>query len=99
MVLREVLNSAVQTDKPVLKPLVTTTDTKIIAIGLKKGVILKEHTAPSTAQLTVIKGKVNYITPNYEKLLECYDTHDIIFNEPHSLEAEEDSLCLLVLTK
>jgi quercetin dioxygenase-like cupin family protein len=68
---------------------------KVIVMGFKKGMILKEHKAHKPTKLTVIEGAVNYIQDDETVALSLYQEHVIPIEITHSVEALEDSLCLL----
>jgi quercetin dioxygenase-like cupin family protein len=51
-----------QSDKPIVTSIMKPDNTKLIAIRLNSGVILKEHTAPGRTKLIVIQGKIKFIT-------------------------------------
>ena len=99
MVIKEVIKELKTSSTPVINTLLATRDTEIIVIGLKKGVTLKEHQAPTTAKLVVIKGKVNFATPGAVQLLKRYEEHAIPLKVSHSVTAVEDAVCLLILTR
>lgn len=68
---------------------------KVLAIGFKKGTVLKDHKAHITSKLTVLSGAVIYKEGNQQTVLDQYDEIDIPVQVTHSVEAKEDSLCLL----
>lgn len=68
---------------------------KILALGFKKGMIMKEHTAKHPARITILRGKVEYILEGKTITLSELDDHEIPMHIPHSVHALEDSLCLL----
>lgn len=65
-------------------------------MGFKIGMILKEHSTPIPAKLTVISGKVNYKETDRNIVLNRYDDLDIPMNVTHSVEALEDAICILI---
>ena len=68
---------------------------KVIALGLKSGMTLKEHKAHLPTKLTVLEGSVIYIQGNKRTELAQYDEHEIPVEITHAVEATADSLCLL----
>lgn len=72
---------------------------KIIAMGFKKGIILKEHSTPIPAKILVIEGKVNYKEEDKILTLNKYDEYEIPVHITHSVEALENSICLLIQAK
>lgn len=81
-------------------------DIRIISIGLKKGIVLKEHKTPSLKQniilknvvLIVVKGKVLYTSDTKNIEINTFEKLEIPINELHSVEGIEDSILLLILT-
>lgn len=72
---------------------------RIIAIGFRKNMILNDHKASMPSVLTVLNGKVNYQINNESTILLQYDQVEIPVGIIHSVEALEDSLCLLTQGK
>ena len=80
-------------------------DFRIISIGLKRGIILKEHKPPSLKHnidpknviLIVIKGKVLFKSDRRNVKMDIYDKIEIQIDELHSVEGIEDSILLLIL--
>ncbi|MNL35784.1 hypothetical protein D3C87_1578320 [compost metagenome] len=58
--------------------------------------ILKAHQTSLKAKLVVIEGKVNYIESERSIVLEKFDELEIPKTIVHSVEALEDSICLLI---
>ncbi len=85
--------------EPVVKKLHDSNGTKVIAIGLARGVELKEHVAPCTARLMVIKGEVDFNTATESRRYGCYESYDIPMNLKHSVVAWDDAIFLLFLTE
>jgi len=56
---------------------------------------LKEHEAHLPSKLTVISGQVIYRESTREVKLNIFDEVEIAVNIRHSVEATEDSICLL----
>ena len=84
-------------DRPVIKKLYSKHGTKLLAIGLREGVVLAEHTAPGKAQLMVIKGEIDFNTETESRRYDCFETYDIPLNVKHSVVAIEDAMFLLLL--
>jgi len=68
---------------------------KVLAIGFKKGMVMKDHKAALPAKLTVLSGSVLYKMEGFETVLLRFDEQLIPIEKIHSVEALEDSLCLL----
>ncbi|HEX9150890.1 MAG TPA: hypothetical protein VF842_02345 [Flavobacterium sp.] len=80
---------------PVTQVVQNTPCSKVIAIAFKKGMVLKEHKTDVPAKLLVINGNVIYNEQNHKEKLFLYDEKNIPVAILHSVEALEDSLCLL----
>ena len=95
MLLKEIVKQIENATHPVAKALHKGDHFKILAIGFKKGMVLKEHQTHLPAKLFVLKGKVIYRVNEISTTLSEYDDIEIPINVLHSVEAVEDSLCLL----
>ena len=82
-------------DHPVARAIHKGENFKVIALGFKKGMILKEHKAHLPTKLTVLEGSVIYIQDENKTVLNQYDEHEIPVEKTHAVEATSDSLCLL----
>lgn len=95
MKLKEIMAEIETATHPVAKALHVCGNFKTIAIGFKKGMILKEHVTHRPAKLFLLQGKVNYIENHVPTSLTMYDEINIPVDILHSVEASEDSLCIL----
>jgi len=95
MIIKDVLDQLEAATQPVAKPIHKGDKFKVLIIGFKSGMKLKEHTAPLPSKLTVISGNVIYAQEGKKTHLQQYDEIDIPVNIIHSVEAKENSLCLL----
>lgn len=95
MIFKELLQKLETAENPVAEIIQKTDSSKVLVIGFKKGMILKEHKTDIPAQLLVIKGSVIYKEKNHKEALSLYDKKNIQPDILHSVEAIEDSLCLL----
>lgn len=98
MVIKEILAELAHqnSDRPKIKILKKGEDYKIIVMGFKKGMILKEHSTPIPAKLLVIEGKVNYKEADKNLIIDKFDEYEIPINVIHAVDALEDSICLLI---
>ncbi|WP_299254211.1 hypothetical protein [uncultured Cytophaga sp.] len=80
---------------PIAKSLHQGPGYKVLIIGFKKGMILKDHKAHIRSKLTVLEGSVRYFEDTRIVTLGRYDEIDIPVEKTHNVEALEDSLCLL----
>ena len=95
MTIKDILVQLETSNNPVAKPIHKGDNFKVLAIGFKSGMKLKDHQANLPSRLTVISGKVIYRQPEKETELQKFDEMDIPVNITHSVEAMEDSICLL----
>lgn len=95
MTIKEILAQLETATHPVAKALHKNDTFKVLVIGFKSGMKLKEHQAHTPSKLTVIAGKVIYKDGENETQLQKFDEVEIPVNAIHSVEATEDSICLL----
>jgi len=93
----ELAKSLKLSDQPVIKKILDENGTKVLAIGLKRGVELKEHVAPCKTKLLVIKGEIDFNTNLESRRYACYESYDIPINLKHSVVAWDDAIFLLFL--
>jgi len=97
MSIKELLAQMAQSKTgPAIKVLEKGEQFKVILIGFKKEMALKAHQTPIKAKLIVLEGKVNYIEAQRLVVLKKYDELDIPKTVVHSVQALEDSICLLI---
>jgi quercetin dioxygenase-like cupin family protein len=95
MTIKQIKEDLKTSQNPVAKSLHHGTDFKVLIVGFNRGMILMEHKAPIRAKLTVLEGVVNYKEANRVVKLMQYDEVEIPIGITHSVEAIEDSLCIL----
>ncbi len=95
MIIQSILEELQTGSHPIAKALHKGQHFKVLVIGFKAGMKLKDHEAHQTSKLTVISGSVLYKEGEKSIILKTYDETDIPINVTHSVEAFEDSLCLL----
>ncbi len=95
MTIKEIIQQLETADHPVAKALHKGDHFKVLVIGFKSGMKLKEHEAHLLSKLTVISGQVIYRESTREVKLNIFDEVEIAVNIRHSVEATEDSICLL----
>ncbi len=95
MIIKEILQQLETSTHPVAMPLHKGDHFKVLVIGFKSGMRLKEHKANLPSKLIVLEGKVIYRQEGKETLLQKFDETEIPVNIIHSVEAKEDSICLL----
>jgi len=99
MIIHEVLAQLEKAAAPVIKVLQAHAAGKTLVIGFKSGMILKEHRTTVPARLLVIDGSVTYRQEGVAITLAKYADLEIPVDVLHSVEAQEDSLCLLLVAK
>ncbi len=95
MTIKEILKQLETAGHPVAKPIHKGNNFKVLGIGFKSGMKLKDHQASLPSKLTVISGKVIYRQQETATELQKFDEIEIPVNITHSVEAMEDSICLL----
>lgn len=78
-------------------PAVNADGLKTTVIALRKGAVLKEHTAPGPITVHVIKGRIAFRTGAEEVQLSDGGIIALTARVPHSVEAFEDSAFLLTM--
>jgi quercetin dioxygenase-like cupin family protein len=94
-VISDVKNKLNESDHPVALSLHKSPDFKVLVMGFKKDMILKDHKTSKSAKLTVLIGKVIFSTETESVDLYADQTLDIPINVMHRVTALEDSICLL----
>ncbi|MBT7816153.1 hypothetical protein [Polaribacter sp.] len=95
MTIKDIKLKLKTSNNPVAKSLHQGLGFKTLVIGFKKGMILKEHKAHLKSKLTVLEGAVIYKEEHRIIELEQYDEVEIPIEITHSVEAKEDSLCIV----
>ena len=95
MIIKHILKELQTEVNPIARSIHTNDHFKVLMIGFKTGMKMKEHRANRTSKLTVISGTVIYYENDVRLKLEKFDEIDIPADIKHSVEAIEDSLCLL----
>jgi len=96
MIIKNVLSQLETAAAPVAKIIQSSEYFKTFVIGLKKGMIWKEHKTAVQTRLLVVEGDVRYVENEKSVVLHKHDDMQIPVNILHSLEAGEDSLCFLI---
>src|SRR4051794_2600466 len=86
-------------EKPAILQLKNNEKNQIIAIGLKKGQVLKKHITAQPALLIVLKGLILFETRGSEERLPVLSTYDIPVNVPHEVKGLEESIFLIIKEK
>lgn len=86
-----------ESTKPIMKKILENEKTKIIGVGLKKGVEIAHHKAPSFAKIIVMQGAINYISEERNMILNHLDEFDIPLDETHKVIGLDDAIFLLII--
>lgn len=86
-------------EKPATLQLSNSTHQQVIAIGLKKGQVLKKHVTTQPALLVVLKGSIEFKTEATTSKVAALHTHTIVAHEPHEVLGLEESIFLLIREK
>ncbi|WP_295715186.1 hypothetical protein [Mucilaginibacter sp.] len=96
MIIKKVREQIELTQGPVAKLIKHTDHYKVIVIGLKKGMVWKEHKTGVPATLIVSEGHILYSELERTVDLKKDDDFEIPVNVLHGLLAKEDSICFLI---
>ena len=96
MTIKKILNELEVSDHPIAKPLHKGDHFKVLVIAFKSGMKLKAHQASIRSKLMVISGSVIYEQGDMKSELQKFDEIEIPVHIIHSVEAIEDSICLLI---
>ncbi|MES2427085.1 MAG: hypothetical protein V4560_08925 [Bacteroidota bacterium] len=96
MIIQDILQQLENSTSPVVKILQRGEHFKVLVLGFKKGMILKEHQTNITSKLVIVDGSVVYRRADDTVNLNKFDEIDIPINVPHSVEAQEGSICFLI---
>ena len=96
MIIQELFQQLETSSHPVARALHKTDHSKALAIGFKKGMIMKEHKTSLPAKLFVLYGPVLYKEGALTKTLHQYEETEIPQDIIHSVECIDDALCILV---
>lgn len=96
MLLKEMNAELSTASKPLVKKFEQEEGSHVLAIGLNKDVILKEHKSDIPARILVIKGAITYIAGDKRTDLNVFDEHQIPIGEYHSVEPLEESIFLVI---
>lgn len=96
MIIKEILAELETKEHPIAKALFKREGFKVLALGFKKEMILKEHKANVPTKLVVLQGTVIYKSDVTMLTLNQYDEFEIPVNELHAVTALEDALCMLI---
>ena len=96
MIIKEILAELETKEHPVAKAMYKKDGVKVLMLGFKNGMILKEHKAAVPTKLVVLQGSIIYKSDANEIELSMYDEFEIPVNELHAVHAKSDALCMLI---
>ncbi len=85
--------------KPIITVLLETTFTKEIRIAMQKGTKMKEHKTPFSIVVEIVDGNIDFGVNSANHNLLKGNLIALDGNVPHDLEAKENSIIRLTLTK
>jgi len=94
MIIQEILQQLENSTSPVVKVLQRGEHFKVLVLGFKNGMILKEHQTNIKTKLIIVDGGVVYRRVNDSVTLNKFDEIDIPINLLHAVEAREDGICI-----
>ena len=83
-------------NSPVVKLMHTGIASKVIVLAFKKGMILKGNKTIVPSKLTVLTGNVKYISESLIRTIDMYEELETPIEDTYTIEALEDSLCILI---
>lgn len=95
MTIKKIKQQLEESNHPVAMSLHSNKNFKVLAMGFKKGMVLKEHKAHSYTKLTILEGEVIYSEGDTNTVLKQYEEYVIPIDITHSVKANDDSICLL----
>jgi quercetin dioxygenase-like cupin family protein len=96
MIIQELKSLLESSVNPIARVLYKKENFRVLAIGFKKNMILKDHKTPYESKLLIIEGKVIYKEQLKELTLLQFEEVMIPINEIHNVTALQDSVCLLI---
>ncbi|GAA0878074.1 hypothetical protein GCM10009119_10420 [Algoriphagus jejuensis] len=91
----EIFASLPTSTHPVARALHKGDNFKVLLVGFKAGMVFRDHKAHIPSKLTVLQGSVVYKEGDKVVELAQYEEVDIPVEITHSVEALEESLCIL----
>lgn len=95
--LHTILDNIELNDKPIVKILFRNKDTRVVVVGLKKGIKMIDHQLPAQARLIMMKGSIHIDSKIEEVDLNEFDEYIIPPKVIHQVYAEEDAMIFIIL--
>lgn len=96
VLLNELFEDVTLSTKPLTRILLDKHGINILAVGLKKGLLLPEHTTPVKAKLCVLDGEIEFRISNKTIKLTSLDTYEIPVGVLHSVMALSDAIFMVI---
>lgn len=94
--IQEILHQLEHSDHPVAKSMTHKDHFRVLAIGFKKGMALKDHRANEPTTLLVLQGELVYREAGNDTVLQAFDEFPISPGVMHAVLANDNSICLLI---
>ncbi|KAB2916480.1 MAG: hypothetical protein F9K23_07705 [Bacteroidetes bacterium] len=96
MVIEAALKELEHATHPVAKIVHNDANCKTLVLAFKKGMKLKEHKTNTPTTLLVLEGEITYSVAEENITLKKFSQLGIPVGLLHAVEANEDSVCLLI---
>lgn len=98
MIIKEILKTLETTkgETPVIKLIHKNDNSKLMALGFNKGMVLGNHQTDIPATLIVLQGVVNYQEEGRNIIVNALEELSIPVNVTHSVTALQDSMCIVI---
>lgn len=96
MVIEAALKELEHAAHPVAKIVHNDANCKTLVLAFKKGMKLKEHKTNTPTTLLVLEGELIYSAGEEDIILKKFNQLGIPIGLLHAVEANEDSVCLLI---
>ncbi len=96
MIIKQAIAELELKNSPVAKLMHTGVAFKVIVLAFKRGMVLRNQKNSVPTKLIILNGNVKYSSGNLIRIIDMYEEIEIPFEETHTIEAIQDSLCLLI---
>ena len=96
MIIKQAIDELESKNSPVAKLMHKGVAFKVVILAFKKGMVLRDQKNSVPTKLTVLNGNIKYSSENLIRTIDTYEEIDIPLEEIYTIEAFENSLCLLI---